>query len=701
LLQGYILLSLFKITGMKKIILSIFILFSSYFGYSQPGAALNFDGINDYVALPNVGTPFNVSSAHIKTFQLWFKNTATQGNHVRIFSTGTAGWTSGVWFGYAAGSPYLRFELSDGVGVGVAITGTTSIRGDNQWHHATGVISGTLATLYLDANYQGTVNISGEGAMNSPGSVHIGDSYDNEAASYFQGNVDEVRVWDRVLCAGEIMATKDCELTGSESGLVAYYQFNNGTASGNNIAVTNLNDLTAGANTGTLTNMALTGAASNWVSPGGVITGNSCAPFTGSAEIDVLGNSISIPDNDITPNVSDNTDFGSTCQNNSITNIFTIQNTSTISLVVSSVTITGTNASMFLISPFSATLSPLSSATIAVTFTATSTGVKNAMLVINNSDCDESLYNFNLTAFVSGLPTVVITGTNALCSGNTITLTAGGASTYSWNTGATTTSISVSPSTSLTYTVTGTAGGCINTATKSITFYQSPSISINGPSAACFGTVVNLIGGGGTTYTWNTSATTSSITVFATSTTTYSLNATDINGCTGSAIKIVIVNQLPTLGVSSTSSLLCSGSTATLTAMGANTYTWSTGPSGSSIVISPTASTNYTVTGTDANGCTNSTMISQSVADCTGIGEINASGSFLNIYPNPFTETIILQTVTNNISVVEIQNALGQLIYNNTFETTLEVNLKDKESGIYFVRIFNEEGLSVKKITKQ
>src|SRR6476620_12740488 len=122
---------------MKKLFLTFLILFTSYFGFSQPGAALNFDGINDYVALPNVNAPFNVSVSHVKTFQVWFRNTTTQGSHVRIFSTGTANWTTGIWFGYASGSPFLRFELSDGIlPSGIAITGTTNIRGDNQWHQA-------------------------------------------------------------------------------------------------------------------------------------------------------------------------------------------------------------------------------------------------------------------------------------------------------------------------------------------------------------------------------------------------------------------------------------------------------------------------------------------------------------------------------------------------------------------------------------
>ena len=284
---------------MKNII--SFVLFLMSFGiFAQSGDALNFDGTNDYVVLPNVNNPFNISSSHVKTVQVWFRNTLNQGQHVRIFSTGTANWTSGIWFGYAYGSNYLRFELCDGIIYpGVAITGTTVIRGDNQWHQATGVINGTVATLYLDATYQGSVNISSIGTMNPAGPVHVGDSYNNESASYFRGDVDELRVWERPLCQQEIMATMNCELTGSEGGLVAYYKFNNGTASGNNTGITNLQDYTFNANHGTLTNFSLNGPSSNWIAPGGVITGSLCPAVSPTICSQQTGISVLSPDNNL------------------------------------------------------------------------------------------------------------------------------------------------------------------------------------------------------------------------------------------------------------------------------------------------------------------------------------------------------------------------------------------------------------------
>jgi hypothetical protein len=57
----------------------------------------------------------------------------------------------------------------------------------------------------------------------------------------------------------------NCQLTGSENGLVAYYKFNQGYINADNAAVTYLTDLSGHGHNGTLTNFALTGTRSNWV----------------------------------------------------------------------------------------------------------------------------------------------------------------------------------------------------------------------------------------------------------------------------------------------------------------------------------------------------------------------------------------------------------------------------------------------------
>src|SRR6478736_8859193 len=66
----------------------------------------------------------------------------------------------------------------------------------------------------------------------------------------------------------------NCEIPTTARGIIANFHFNQGVAGGANSTVTTLTDYSGSANTGTLTNFALTGTSSNWVSPGGVITGS-------------------------------------------------------------------------------------------------------------------------------------------------------------------------------------------------------------------------------------------------------------------------------------------------------------------------------------------------------------------------------------------------------------------------------------------
>ncbi len=86
------------------------------------------------------------------------------------------------------------------------------------------------------------------------------------------------------------------------------------------------------------------------------------------------------------------------------------------------------------------------------------------------------------------------------------------------------------------------------------------------------------------------------------------VTVTNSNNCTVSASVSVTVNSLPTVSAGNDTTIQAGG-TATLTASGANTYVWSNSQSTTSIAVSPTITTTYTVTGTDAHGCTASQAV--------------------------------------------------------------------------------------------
>lgn len=222
---------------------------------------------------------------------------------------------------------------------------------------------------------------------------------------------------------------------------------------------------------------------------------------------------------------------------------------------------------------------------------------KTYILTATNGGCSGSA-TIEVTVGAGLAP--AITGTTSICIGNTTSLTASGGGTYLWSTSATTTSITVTPNVATTYTVTASNGGCSGTATIAVSINTPPIPTISGISNVCSGQSTTLTAGGGGTYLWSTSATTTSITIAPGITTTYTLTANS-GGCIGTTTLQVTINTLPSPTITGTTTI-CAGSVTTLTANSGGVYVWNNGQSTSSITVSPANTTSYTVTVT-TNGC--------------------------------------------------------------------------------------------------
>lgn len=230
------------------------------------------------------------------------------------------------------------------------------------------------------------------------------------------------------------------------------------------------------------------------------------------------------------------------------------------------------------------------------------------------------------TVSIDVLPLPVITinpSAPTICTGQSASLTASGANTYSWlpntaiNNPALAT-VTVNPTTNTTYTITGTsAEGCIAQQTVNVTVVNLPSISVspNNPFV-CSGAAATMSASGADTYTWapntalNSTAGTT-VTASPTITTTYTVVGTLTSGCTASTTVVVNLGNNPTVTVNPSTSTLCDGSNINITAFGAATYSWSPANTlnnalSATVVANPTANTTYTVIGTAANGCTSS-----------------------------------------------------------------------------------------------
>jgi Secretion system C-terminal sorting domain/Calx-beta domain len=223
------------------------------------------------------------------------------------------------------------------------------------------------------------------------------------------------------------------------------------------------------------------------------------------------------------------------------------------------------------------------------------------------------------TVIVNPAPVVTASTTAAtLCTGNAATISATGAATYNWMPGNLSgASVSVTPAATTTYTVTGTnAAGCTNTSTVAVTVNALPTVAATTSAASiCAGSTAILNATGAATYNWmpgNISG--SSVTVTPASTQTYTLTGTDGNGCANTSTVAITVNALPTVAATTSAASICAGSTATVSGTGAATYNWMPGNlSGNSVTVNPAATTTYTVTGTDANGCINTSTVAVTV----------------------------------------------------------------------------------------
>ncbi|HAP02267.1 MAG TPA: hypothetical protein DCQ93_10130 [Bacteroidetes bacterium] len=250
-------------------------------------------------------------------------------------------------------------------------------------------------------------------------------------------------------------------------------------------------------------------------------------------------------------------------------------------------------------------------------------GTFNVSLITSNGTCSDTVTQ--QVTITPGPAVTVNPNPASLCAGQTVNLTASGATTYTWSpnyflSSTNTASVTASPQTTTTYTVTGTTAGCNGTATVIVTVNSVSTVqSFPASSSFCSGGSVVLSAIGAVTYAWSPStglsaSTGNSVTASPTVTTTYILTGTNASGCNGYDTTVITVFPIPNLIINPPAPDICIGGNILLTASGATNYSWSPNNSlssstGPSVTASPNASVTYTVDASDANGCTATTSV--------------------------------------------------------------------------------------------
>lgn len=256
------------------------------------------------------------------------------------------------------------------------------------------------------------------------------------------------------------------------------------------------------------------------------------------------------------------------------------------------------------------------------------------------------------------------------------------------------------------------SNSCSNT--RMFTVEEIPvQASISGASTTvCSGQSIELTALGGNQFLWDSdpdisNPNSNAVVVSPTSNTTYTCMITNGAGCAMTASYTITVSELeaPVITVNDTD--ICAGSTINVQANvpgSGISYHWSpefgvANPNSNATTITPPASTTYTLTASNAQGCESESMIAVTVNVCNGIAELN--GKRIQLLPNPVQQYLNF-TGLDRQTEMNVYNNAGQLVLNSLLLAgDNQVSFDTVSSGIYFVQLIQNNEIVRFKIVKE
>jgi hypothetical protein len=222
---------------------------TSGWGKGKLGGGLNFDGTNDYV---NFGTGNSLNLSTGGTISMWFKKNGNGGGSYQALIQRFDASVTGYQIYINNSDNIVRFYTN-------TVLASTYTLSDSNWHHYVVVNDGTTTHFFVDGVARGS-GAQSMVSVTSPTTNNIGNY---SSSGITNGAFDEVRIYSRALSATEVGAlyssgAEKLKVGPSNSGLVGYWSFNDGTG-------TTAADFSGNGNTGTLTNMSAPATAtSGW-----------------------------------------------------------------------------------------------------------------------------------------------------------------------------------------------------------------------------------------------------------------------------------------------------------------------------------------------------------------------------------------------------------------------------------------------------
>lgn len=608
------------------------------------GNALDFDGTNDMVVVNTVPSLFSNPAANNFTIEAWVNPRGSLFTRIFFAQPST---TNFATLCTSTGNVIYFYVVVNGTTYSVA---TTTAITQNQWTHV--AARWTASTNTPQVLFNGVVQPTIAGGSSSTGTSGLMTLGTRPGgAQYFNGALDEVRVWSEARNDCQILANMNLSITGTQPNLVVNYVFNQGIAGGNNTGATTLNDISGNTYNGTLTNFTLTSSTSNWISSGATLTmsGNPVNGISQSRSANVCsGGSLSFPDG------------------SSQTNI-------TAPFVQTSV-VPGPGCDTII------------STTVSV----------NAVYSINDSNavCSGSSFTFpdgstqnNITSVVNytstfqtvnGCDSLVLTHIDVLqasASSETFMVCPGSSHTFPDNT----TQNNITSQVIYTSTLQN-AAGCDSLVTTTVDV--SPVYAANDSYTVC----------AGSSFTFADNTTQNNITA----TVVYTSMLTTVGGCDSTITTTIMVNQADTM-------VLAVNETLTANASGA-VYQWLDCGNGYAILPGETnQSFTAILNGTYAvsvtmNGCTDTSSCFLILS--TGIA--SSINDAIQIYPVPAHDLLYINTGAAATGTMELTGLTGELILRQSFSNPVfTVDLSGLAGGVYFVNLYTAEGKTVRKILKE
>jgi hypothetical protein len=307
-------------------------------------------------------------------------------------------------------------------------------------------------------------------------------------------------------------------------------------------------------------------------------------------------------------------------------------------------------------------------------------------------------------------PTVTPNGIVEFCAGDSVVLTAaGGYIVYDWSTGSTTETTTVFSSDTVVLTVTNSFG-CMSSEEIVVVMNEPqnpPTVTADGPTEFCVGGSVGLDAGPGYfSYLWNTGSTTQEINVIESG--SYYVFVLDGNGCidssmVGSPIDITVWDPNPMVSQSG-DMLTCTNASDFASLQ----WYYNTNPIPGATSASYTVDTSgvYWVCVVDDEGCEDCSQVFE-MSCCVGIEEANFNGE-VSVYPNPNNGEITLEVEMQHEAelTVGLYDMVGKQVWMDSDLgqlTTLrkQYDLSSLPDGVYFIRIFADDQMTVQKLIKQ